>query len=101
MNLIELENERLQWSLKIFTEATPLSSLLKAEEEIKEIKENIEKGIKDAEEYADVIMAVFDSAGRDGITPEEIVWAYYCKLKKNKARKWKKNSDNTYSHIKD
>lgn len=100
MNLIELEKERLEWSLKTFTEATAISSLRKLEEEIEEIEKDINAGVKNAEEYADALMCLFDSAGRHGISPEEIVWAFASKLQKNKRREWIKNPDNTYSHVK-
>lgn len=98
--LIEAEKDRMEWSLKTFTEATPESSLKKLEEEVKEIRENFATGKKDAVEFADAIMCLFDSAGRFGITAEEIQTAYAQKVVINKARIWKKNSDNTYSHIK-
>ena len=99
-SLIELEKERLAWSLETFTEATPIASLRKLESEIKEIEANIVKGHRDPEEYADGIMCLFDAAGREGISVEEIIEAFEAKLAKNKARKWKKNPDNSYSHIK-
>lgn len=100
-NLLELENERLAWSLKTFPEATAISSLRKAEEEIKEIEEDINNGICNPIEYADALMALLDSAGRNGIRTIEILIAFQEKLKINKKRKWIKNPDNTYSHIKE
>ncbi|WP_192579301.1 dATP/dGTP pyrophosphohydrolase domain-containing protein [Dyadobacter aurulentus] len=99
-SLIELEKERMVWALETFPEATAVSSLRKCESEIKEIEENIEAGIQDAEEYADAIMCLFDSAGRNGITIEQIVSAFAKKLEKNKSRTWVKNDDNSYSHVK-
>lgn len=100
LNLVTLENERLEWSLKQFPEATPLSSLIKAKEEIKEIESDIEQGIKRPEEYADALMCIFDSAGRQGISAQDIVEAFSKKLHINKNREWIKNHDNTYSHKK-
>lgn len=96
----DLENERLKWSMEVFTEATPQSSLEKLKEEIKEIEANIAIGNKDPEEYADATMCLWDSAGRDGITIYQIFKAFGHKLNVNKGRKWKKNPDNSYSHIK-
>lgn len=61
---------------------------------------DITAGIKRPEEYADALMCLFDSAGRQGILPENIFRAFAKKLKVNKARKWIKNPDNTYSHVK-
>lgn len=98
--LHELEKERLEWSLKTFPEATPISSLRKLESEIKEIEADIEAGIRNPEEYADAIMCLLDCAGRNGIYTEEIIAAFAVKLEKNKKRTWAKNPDNSYSHIK-
>jgi NTP pyrophosphatase (non-canonical NTP hydrolase) len=103
--IIELENERLNWSLKNFPQATPISSLRKLEGEIKEVEQHLSdpgqfnRG-ELSEEYADCLMCLFDSAGRFGISPVEIFEAFEKKLAINKARKWEKNPDNTYSHIK-
>lgn len=101
LDLLELEEQRLKWSLETFPEATPISSLRKLEEEIKEIEANINAGKKDPEEYADALKCLLDSAGRDGIFLPEIIRAFAVKLEKNKQRKWKKNPDNSYSHVKD
>ncbi|WP_162242733.1 dATP/dGTP pyrophosphohydrolase domain-containing protein [Dyadobacter sp. Leaf189] len=100
-HLADMETERLAWSLKTFADATPISSLRKLESEIAEIEKNIEGGIKDPEEYADAMMCLLDSAGRDGITVAEILSAFEIKLDKNKLRKWRKNPDDSYSHVKD
>lgn len=99
-DLVLLEKERLEWSLETFPEATALSSILKLEEEAREIKSDIENGIREPIEYADALMCIFDSAARQGISCEEVIEAFAEKLKINKARIWKKNSDNSYSHIK-
>lgn len=37
-SIIELEKDRMEWSLKNFPEATPISSLRKLEGEIKEVE---------------------------------------------------------------
>jgi hypothetical protein len=100
MDFVALENERMAWSLEVFPEATPISSLHKAREEIKEIYEDITHATRAPEEYADAIMCLFDSAGRQGISATEIVEAYGKKLEINKGRTWIKNADNTYSHVK-
>lgn len=106
-SIIELEQERFEWSLKNFPEATAHSSLLKLKEETIEIEEHLikwkEQGwldLKIADEYADGLMCLFDSAGRAGLTPQDIFDAFELKLKINKERKWIKNPDNTYSHVK-
>lgn len=100
MNIIELEEKRLKWSLETFTEATPNGSLEKAKEEIKEIEQDIANGILNPYEYADAIMCIFDVAGRMGISAREVMIAYELKVDINAKRTWKKNPDNSYSHIK-
>ena len=99
-SIFELEEERLEWSLKTFPEATALSSALKLKEETKEIITDLHNEDRDPEEYADALMCLFDSAGRQGIFPEEIFLVFEKKFEKNKTREWKKNPDNTYSHLK-
>lgn len=101
-DLIESEKERLEWSLKTFTEATSYSSLLKCDDELNEIAQDLALGKRRPEEYADALMCLFDSAGRqkDPITLEEIIDAFIKKVKINKGRTWVKNKNNTYSHIK-
>ncbi len=100
MDIIKLEKERLKWSLETFDEATAISSLRKLESEIAEIEADINDGVKNPEEYADALMCLFDSAGRHGIEVSEIFEAFEKKLEKNKNRIWKKNPDNSYSHVK-
>lgn len=100
LNIIELEEVRLRWSLETFKEATPTSSLNKCRSEIDEIEQDISNGIKRPEEYADAIMCLFDSAGRQGITVQEILESYRKKIEINKTRTWVKNPDNSYSHVK-
>ena len=100
MDIVELEKQRLSWSLETLKEATPISSLRKLESEIEEIEADILEGIQRPEEYADALMCLFDSAGRHGIGIEQIFEAFEMKLEKNKNRVWKKNPDNSYSHVK-
>lgn len=106
----ELEEERFEWSLKTFPEATALSSLKKLISEIKEVHSEIayleefpdgDEGLEKLSlEYADCLMCLFDSAQRAGLTPNEIFESFKEKLEINKARTWIKNEDNSYSHVK-
>jgi len=98
--IIALENERFKWSLETFPEATALSSLNKLRSEAQEIENDIIDGVRRPEEYADALMCLFDSAGRQGIGAGEIIDWFEKKLKTNKSRTWTKNEDNSYSHIK-
>lgn len=109
LNIVELERQRLEWSLKNFPDATYFSSLRKLKEEIKEVEKELKYLEKFPEqyslpkltmEYADCLMCLFDSAGRAGIPVEDIIESFEEKLEINKERKWVKNPDNTYSHVK-
>lgn len=104
-NIIHLEQERMEWSLKTFPEATAMSSIQHLKREIREVEEHLEVfGLHNeeelTEEYTDCLKCLFDSAGRAGISPEQIFKAFAIKLAKNKARTWTKNADNSYSHVK-
>lgn len=105
-NLIYLEHERMKWASRTFPEATSQSSLEKLKEEIKEVEEllnspRLKYRQQDlAEEYADCLMCILDSAGRIGIQVEEVIIAFEIKTEINKGRTWIKNPDNTYSHVK-
>lgn len=88
------------WSTNIgFPEATAMSSLLKCEDELFELKsELLLGGEKALDEYVDCLMCLFDSARRQGYSTKQIVEAFKLKLHVNINRKWKKNENNTYSH---
>lgn len=100
VDILELERERFQWSLKTFPEATPLGSLAKLREEIKEIESDIISGQRNPEEFADALKCLFDVAQRHGITLPDIFQAFKEKFEINKSRTWVKNPDNSYSHVK-
>lgn len=94
-------NEFAAFAKKTFKRAHPITSLQKLDEEIKEVAHEIRHGHENlAEEYADCIMCLIDSAARMKITPEMLFEAFTRKLEVNKSRKWKRNKDGTYSHIK-
>jgi len=102
-NIKELEAHRLEWSLKTFTEATPISSLQKLKGEIEELEYELLHGTdkdKLIDEYVDCIKCILDSMGRKGILFDEMVDGYAKKLLININRTWVKNADNSYSHVK-
>lgn len=99
-SFISMESLRMAWSHQTFPEATALSALTKLKEEIQEIEDNLNNGVRDPEEYADAIMMLFDSAGRDGISARQIRDAFEIKFHKNINREWKHNGNGTYSHVK-
>lgn len=97
----EIMFEFTSWSVPTFSNATSISSLTKLCHEIEEVHDAIVNDLPNkVEEYADCIMCIFDSAARELVTVEQINLALEAKLAKNKSRKWVRNSDNTYSHIK-
>lgn len=101
-----LEQKRFAWSMRAFPEATAKTSLIKLAEELIEVAEELEKYPHEDDkkllfEYADCLMCLFDSAGRAGITTQELFGAFKEKFEINKKRSWTKNPDNTYSHIKE
>lgn len=97
---VKLMNEFVDFSLKTFKKATPLSSLKKLEEEMIEVAHEIQHGHENlADEYTDCMMCILDSAARIGIQPKDLMSAFATKLEANKNRKWVKNADNTYSHV--
>lgn len=86
-----------------FRRATPTSSITKLETEISELKKELSYGQLTEfliEEYVDCIMCLLNSYAACGLTADSLFVAFCDKLEKNKLRKWKLNSDNTYSHIK-
>lgn len=100
LDLIKLERERFAWSLETFPGATAQSALNHLKEEIKEIEKNITDGVNDAEEYADAVMLLLDSAGRRGITVVDVLSAFARKHEINKQRQWEQNPDGSYYHVK-
>lgn len=97
---IELMDDFVDFALKTFKKAHPLSSLKKLEEEMLEVAHEIQHGHENlAEEYADCMMCLLDSAARIGIKPKDLMVAFAAKLEVNKNRKWVKNPNNTYSHV--
>lgn len=101
IDIISLEKERFQWSQRTFPEATPEGSLAKAREELGEIEQDVKNNIKEPIEFADAIMCLFDAAARLGMDATVIMKAYSKKIEINKNRTWKKNPNNSYSHVKE
>ncbi len=104
----QLMMNHIAFTLKTFPEATALSSITKLSKEMVEAamiiggpqcpRDTWQEDL--AEEYADCMMCVLDSAARIGINPADLKRAFAAKIEKNKARTWVKNPDNTYSHVK-
>lgn len=56
-----------EWQQEKFPEATPLSSVLHLEEEVKELRESIEKGAADPKEIADCFMLLISVCRTSGL----------------------------------
>lgn len=98
---------------KTFIGCTPEMSLLHLREEIKEVEEalgNIEgysqsefNKVREGllEEYADCFLCLVSSSSNAGFNAEQITQAMNRKVVKNEGRKWKRNENGTYSHVKE
>lgn len=104
MEFEKVIQEFLDFSLATYKNATASTALIKLSEEIKEVQLELAFPTAPpflAEEYADCIMCLFDSAARADIQPAQLIQAFQNKLLKNKKRTWKDNGNGTYSHIKE
>lgn len=101
-----------EFSKATFVQSTAFSSLEHLKEEVEELSHEVllnsgrhnqhtQQTPEMLEEYADCVLCIISSATRAGITAEQIVSAMGRKTQINKARKWKLNPNNTYSHIKE
>ncbi len=103
-DFLDLADEFLIFSLETFSEATAESSLEKLRGEAREVEIELEaqntSKARLADEYADCLMCLLDSAQRAGVGPRRLLSAFQEKVAINKARTWTRNPDNTYSHVK-
>lgn len=106
-NFLDLLNDSNNTGLVIFPEATEISCIEKANEEIDEFLQitrfhKINGGCSAdiAIEAVDIILCIAQSAFRSGVDAHMLLDAMKLKVEKNKSRVWKKNSNGTYSHVK-
>lgn len=96
----------VEWSSATFPKGTAIGAMIHAGREVEEVISEMTpihqtyNRWRLAEEYADVIGCVIDSANRMGIGPAEVFLALSNKLVINKQRVWKDNGDGSYSHVK-
>lgn len=101
-----LYGDILGWVSSTFgSERDPKGVILKAEEELDELWEAIEKwekGWREKEELygevADLMILVVNLAGRLGLDSEMFLRTVRSKLEVNKEREWVKFPDGTWSH---
>lgn len=96
----ELFTEWKVLSISLFPQATEISSLHHAVEEICEVwkeKDNIKK----VEEYVDVFMCLLTAMEQAGISlNDEFRTSFQNKFAVNMQRKWGINADSSYNHVK-
>jgi NTP pyrophosphatase (non-canonical NTP hydrolase) len=91
------------WANRTFVKATALSALSKLEEEIMEVRADINDNApkeKVTEEYADCMMCIIHSAAKHGITMSELRIAFEEKFVVNAEADWIENENHTYNRIK-
>lgn len=95
-------NESISFGRDTFITATPISGVIKTQTELQEVESCLRFHPDDTEhlmeEYADVIMCIFDSANRAGISVFDLTKAIQRKTEVNKGRKWTMNPNGTYQH---
>jgi hypothetical protein len=104
-NINEIMEEFTEFSCKTFVNADSLTSLVKLEDELKEVRELLNADYEFPEfmlieEYADVAMCLFDSLRKRGISIESLNAAMCRKTKLCINSKWVENENHTYSRIK-
>lgn len=92
-SLEALFNRFKTFSQNTFTQADAESYLIKLEEEVAELKEDL-----DIEELADCILVL---VGLSRFIPGDLKNALKAKIEKNEKRKWDRLSDGTYHHVKE
>lgn len=96
-------NEITKWQKETFSESTPLSKIAHLNQEIKELKHDLENNNPDRRlEFADCFILLFGAASLDGMNYFDILKAIDEKMKVNYARKWgKPDADGIVNHVKE
>ena len=91
----ELFNRVTEWQRKTFPKATPLSKLFHLEEELEELKQELNIQYTDSfveqrlrDEYADCFLLLYGSAAANGYSLEDINKIISSKMDKNEKRTW-------------
>ena len=82
----------LSWAHATFVGADPQINVLKLQDETDELVEDP----RSADEMADVLMVLLFQASLTGV---DLAGAFRAKLRRNLERKWGRNENGTYSHI--
>jgi len=88
------------WQDKIFTKATPISCVNHLQEEVQELKADIENGKYSLDEIADCYLLLIAVCNKCGLEYEDVVNAIDAKMEVNYTRQWGKPNDKGYvKHI--
>lgn len=99
MNQKQFE-EVTRWQDKTFTKATPLTCINHLEEEVGELKADIERGEYSLGEIADCFLLLFAICNKCGLDYDDVVDAIDKKMIVNYSRKWGNPNEKGYvKHI--
>lgn len=98
-----LFNKVTTWQRNTFPQATPLSKLAHLEQELRELKDDLQsQNPARVLEYADCFMLLFGAAASDGMEYDDICKAINDKMAINLNRKWgKPDANGVVNHIKE
>jgi len=86
----------VKWQDKVFTKATPLSCVNHLEEEVGELKKDIENGQFTQDEIADCFLLLFAICNKCGLGYEDILTLIDRKMEVNYQRKWGEVNEKGY-----
>ena len=85
-----------EWQDKVFTKATPLSCVNHLEEEVGELKKDIENGKYTQDEIADCFLLLFAVCNKCGLGYEDVLTLIDRKMEVNYQRKWGEVNEKDY-----
>lgn len=84
----ELFDSITTWQNSVFTKATPLSCVNHLQEEVTELKAEIEAGKHSPDEIADCFLLLIGVCNKSGMKYEDVINAINGKMEVNLKRKW-------------
>lgn len=92
--------DHVNWVNETFPDHTEEGHFYKLVEEVDELASTIGMATKrKGAELVDIILVCFSYAAKAGISYNELEYMIKEKIKINRARKWEKQPDGTYQHI--
>lgn len=96
-DIINIQNQVVEWADSAFPDRTSQSTFLKLFEEIGEVL----REPTNHEEWADVFILMLDVMSRFGVSGDDVEVAIQLKLEKNRQRNWAKNDVGIMQHTRD